>query len=94
MKTRTRKPIPPFIQTTTTALNALALVNKSFDADYIAEITEEADAVALVAERFYGINVDFSEQLSKITVDKPRKFSEWVLSEERPADWPEEKQHV
>ena len=66
MKTCTRKPTPPFIQTTTTALNALARVNKSFDADYIAEITEEADAVALVAERFYGINVDFSEQLSKI----------------------------
>ena len=56
------------IQTTNTALNALALVNKSFDADHIAEITEEADAVALVAERFYGINVDFSEQLSKIKV--------------------------
>jgi hypothetical protein len=54
------------IQTTTTALNALARVNKSFDADHIAEITEEADAVALVAERFYGIDVDFSEQLSKI----------------------------
>ena len=54
------------IQTTNTALNALALVNKSFDADHIAEITEEADAVALVAERFYGIDVDFSEQLSKI----------------------------
>jgi hypothetical protein len=56
------------IQTTNTALNALALVNKSFDADHIAEITEEADAVALVAERFYGINVDFSEQLSKIKI--------------------------
>ena len=56
------------IRTTNTALNALALVNKSFDADHIAEITEEADAVALVAERFYGINVDFSEQLSKIKV--------------------------
>ena len=54
------------IQTTTTSLNALARVNKSFDADHIAEITEEADAVALVAERFYGIDVDFSEQLSKI----------------------------
>jgi hypothetical protein len=66
MKTCTRKPTPPFIQTTTTALNALARVNKSFDADHIAEITEEADAVALVAERFYGIDVDFSEKLSKI----------------------------
>jgi predicted RNase H-like nuclease (RuvC/YqgF family) len=91
MKTCTRKPTPPFIQTTTTALNALARVNKSFDADHIAKITEEADAVALVAERFYGINVDFSEQLSKINVDKPRKFSEWVLGQKRPADWAEEK---
>lgn len=26
------------------------------------------DAVALVAERFYGVDVDFSEQLSKIKV--------------------------
>jgi hypothetical protein len=54
------------IQTTTTALNALALSGKRLDADKLAEITEEADAVALVAERFYGIDVDFSEQLSKI----------------------------
>ena len=79
------------INTTTSALNALALAGKRLDADHIAEITEEADAVALVAERFYGINVDFSEQLSKINVDKPRKFSEWVLGQERPADWAEEK---
>ena len=91
MKTCTRKPTPPFIQTTTTALNALSRVNKRFDDDKLAEITEEADAVALVAERFYGIDVDFSEQLSKINVDKPRKFSEWVLGQERPADWAEEK---
>src|SRR5210317_376856 len=83
--------IVSLIQTTTTALNALARVNKRFDADYIAEITEEADAVALVAERFYGIDVDFSEQLSKINVDEPQKFSEWVLGEERPEDWPEAK---
>ena len=54
------------INTTTTALNALALSGKRLDADKLAEITEEADAVALVAERFYGIDVDFSEQLSKI----------------------------
>jgi hypothetical protein len=42
-----KKIVFPNIQTTTTALNALARVNKSFDADHIAEITEEADAVAL-----------------------------------------------
>ena len=76
------------IKTTTTALNALALVTVACE---LAEITEEADAVALVAERFYGIDVDFSEQLSKINVDKPRKFSEWVLGQEKPADWAEEK---
>ena len=81
------------INTTTTALNALAVVGKRLDADELAEITEETDAVALIAERFYGIDVDFSEQLSKIKirVDEPRKFSEWVLGEEKPADWPEEK---
>ena len=81
------------IKTTTTALNALALAGRRLDADELAEITEEADAVALIAERFYGIDVDFSEQLSKIKirVDEPRKFSEWVLGEEKPADWPEEK---
>jgi hypothetical protein len=79
------------INTTTSALNALALAGKRLDADKLAEITEEAHAVALVAKRFYGIDVDFSEQLSKINVDKPRKFSEWVLGQKRPADWAEEK---
>ena len=79
------------INTTSSALNALALSGKKFAADYVADITEEAYAVALVAKRFYGINVDFSEQLSKINVDKPRNFSEWVLGQERPADWAEEK---
>ena len=74
MKTCTRKPTPSFIQTTTTALKALAGVNKSFDADHIAEITEEADAVALVAERFYGIDVDFSEQLSKIKISEAKRL--------------------
>jgi hypothetical protein len=54
------------INTTTSALNALALAGKRLDADKLAEITEEAYAVALVAKRFYGIDVDFSEQLSKI----------------------------
>ena len=54
------------IKTTTTALNALALSGKRLDADKLAEITEEAHAVALVAKRFYGIDVDFREQLSKI----------------------------
>ena len=54
------------INTTTSALNALALAGKRLDADKLAEITEEAYAVALVAKRFYGIDVDFSETLSKI----------------------------
>ena len=54
------------INTTTSALNALALAGKRLDADKLAEITEEAYAVALVAKRFYGIDVDFSEKLSKI----------------------------
>jgi len=54
------------IRTTNAALNAMTLLGGKVDADNLAEITEEADAVALLAERFYGIDVDFSEQLSKI----------------------------
>ena len=54
------------IRTTNAALNAMTRMGEKIDADNLAEITEEADAVALLAERFYGIDVDFSEQLSKI----------------------------
>ena len=52
------------VRTTITALNAMA--NGSYDADTVAEITEEVEALALVAERYYGVDVDFSEQLAKI----------------------------